>query len=206
MTALLDKSSHNMAIHNGLTRSQPLKNQQFYSATTSYATNNNNGINNDHMPTIPYDQFVKSGYSEFEFWLRYCNAKKLTYTISHFTSMEFEQQGNILFMEEFHSINETLQYMHQCICKKMIWQPKCQAFGSNGQFLPIFLHYCSNWMAIMYQLLWYIKDIDLKPELIATLEKAALSKLNQLHTGRKSTYNVKNLNWHETSLMASPFI
>ena len=96
--------------------------------------------------------------------------------------------------------------MHQCICKKMIWQPKCQAFGSNGQFLPIFLHYCSNWMAIMYQLLWYIKDIDLKPELIATLEKAALSKLNQLHTGRKSTYNVKNLNWHETSLMASPFI
>ena len=58
----------------------------------------------------------------------------------------------------------------------------------------------------MYQLLWYIKDIELKPELIETLEKAALSKLNQLHAGRKSTYNVKNLNWHETSLMASPFV
>ena len=42
--------------------------------------------------------------------------------------------------------------------------------------------------------------------LITVLEKAALSKLNQLHAGRKSIYTVKNLKWHDTSFMVSPFV
>ena len=196
----LPNSGYNMATY-CQTTSQPLTNPK---SSTNY-TNNNDNSNGIVHHTIPYNKFVQSGYSEFEFWLHYCNSKKLTYPISHFTTMHFEQQANTLFMQEFYSLNEALQFMHECICKKMIWKPHCTAYDTNGQFTPTFVHFCSNWMAIIYHLLWYIKDIELNKELILVLEQAALSKLNQLHAGRKSIYTVKDLKWHDTSFLPSPF-
>ena len=202
----LPNSGYNMATY-GQTTSQPLQeqNNHYSQSTTNYISNNNDKYGIQKL-SIPHNEFVKAGYSEFEFWLHYCKPTKLVYTISNFSTMQFEQQANTLFMQEFHTINEALQFMHECICKQMIWKPNCAAFDANGQFTPIFLHYCSNWMAIIYQLLWYIKDVQVNKELILVLEKAALSKLNQLHAGRKSINEVKNLKWHETSFMPSPFV
>ena len=101
MTVLATKSSHNMATNNGLRTSQPQYNQPFYSPTTSYTNNNNNGIENMGTPIVPYDQFIKSGYNEFEVWLRCCDPHKLTYSVSHYSSMDFEQQQIFYLWKNF---------------------------------------------------------------------------------------------------------
>ena len=197
MASLPLTTSHNMATHNGLTRSQPQKQQQ--------QTKSNTSDNNNQIGHVPYDLFVKSGYNEFEFWLHFCKPTQLTYSVETFVEMRIPQQANVLFGQNFHSLSTAIQFIHDCIKKEMIWQPHCPAFESNGSFSQQFIIYCTNWMIIMYQILWYIRKLQLTPAFVKSLEKAFLSKLNELHTGVPSHYTIHNLKWNNASLLPSPF-
>ena len=197
MASLPSTTSHNMATHNGLTRSQPQKQQQ--------QTKSNTSDNNNQICHVPYDLFVKSGYNEFEFWLHFCKQTQLTYSVSTFVEMRIPQQANVLFGQNFHSLTTAIQFIHDCIRKEMIWQPHCLAFESNGNFSQQFIICCTNWMIIMYQILWYIRKLQLTPAFVESLEKAFLSKLNELHTGVPSHYTIHNLKWNNSSLLPSPF-
>ena len=173
MADLTPRSGHNMATHNGLPRSQPHTNQNINFKNNNQHNNNGKDKSDQHNP-IPYNQFIKSGYSEFEFWLRYCKPTTLTYPSTDFANMQIVQQANVLFLKDFHSIQEVLQFIHECICQHMIWKPRCKAFDNHGNYAPTFFNYCSNWMIIMYQLLWYVKDLEITPELVDSLQQAAL--------------------------------
>ena len=79
------------------------------------------------------------------------------------------------------------------------------ALDKNNQFTPTFATYCSNWMKIIYQLLWYVKDIQIDSTIIKSLELAALAKLNQLHANKNYDCKVTNLKWNDESLILQPF-
>ena len=87
----------------------------------------------------------------------------------------------------------------------MMWTPSCHALEKHNQFTPTFATYCANWMKIIYQLLWYVKDIEVNSDIIKSLEAAALAKLNQLHANQKYECKITNLHWDDNALILQPF-
>ena len=192
---------YDMATNNGSSNHSQQKQGRFSNIFEEEFNSDKTGVQNP----VPILKFQQSKLGALGFWLQYGNSKRITHSVQEFSQFTLQQQANLIFLQQFYTSHDVLLYMHTAIRNKMIWTPNCAAMDNHNQFHPTFVTYCANWMKIIYQLLWYVKDIDINSGIIQSLEAAALAKLNQLHANRKYDCKIKNFNWDNDSLILQPF-
>ena len=191
---------YDMATHNGQAYSpQPLTMET--NNVSPIVTVNNTGINNP----VPHYQFQQKKQGEFRFWLSSNNFQQIKFTTNEFNQFPIQQQAAIVFNQQFSNTSEVITFMHECIKRKMIWTPNCNALNNSNQFTSQFISYCNNWLHIMYSVLLYIRDEKVDNQVLCELEAAAVGKLNQLHHKQQLQQQPKNLQWDDTSLIMDPF-
>ena len=144
----------------------------------------------DDTPLPPIAHWSVSNHNPFSFWFTSSALERAVKTPDEYEALDVNFKGYCIFGENFCDDDAVYHYMHHCIRRRMIWNPKIDITDQNGKYTSEFVNYMHNWLFTMYLCMYQFKSMMMKKEnqeqsiaILQAMEDVARAKLNYLHTG-----------------------